>query len=701
MRKLLSILILLSVLVSILAVPAHAEINNDLGYYYVLYNSQKVDASDLASIKQYSNQLGRSREVILKDTSTFTTAIQVYELLKKDAGMRKGTLKGIQIIGSSEDVPAFDIHYKIQTENGIDIDSTNFKSDFFYSTFKNDVAILKDDFSIYKAFKEKLNVSFIPEWTVSRLPLTKGEISKFIEKYNKYVDEVDKLEFVPLVNFSNPIFAEKIHTDDMAYFIRERLDKEFHIFNDSQYRLYGLKQGYYPVTTPVLGDCTKETLKAENEKGIIDLFINSHGDKNSMDQAVFETADKSSEKTVSLLTSKDINQTLSKNFYTLTTWNCLNAWNLGTDNILHEALANGQCVNAMGTTSIISNNGVDCYASLEDMKKNNFYFFQYAYFKTYAQGYTRSDSFLSAQKAYAQEILNNTGTTYSNTGNYQYNLHNLLTNHYLGLIEYNATGKTLVISIPKDQSKSGNESIVQTGTTIRNGIKISLNGDYKKPDFNINSLIAVKQGKDFVFYLDYESNIPRLFSYFDAPNAKIIYSELITISKGKNVINFSIPADTLKDITFFSMRFDIDEEATHRTPECWASFKPAQLFVHKKLYDIDVVMDGKTLEFDVPPISANGRTMVPLRTIFEALGAKVEWDGATKTITGTKDKTVIVLKLDSKTAKVNGKTVVLDAAPLSIKGRTLVPVRFISESLGANVEWDGKTKTVIITSQAE
>jgi hypothetical protein len=274
MKKLLSILILLSISISILAVPAQAETTNASGYYYVLYNSQKVDASDLAAIKQYSNQLGQSGEVILKDTSSLAASIQVYEALKKDSGSRKGTLKGVQIIGSSKDVPAFNIHYKIQMESGID-NGEDFKSDFFYSTFKNDAAVL-NDFSIYRAFAEKKNVSFSPEWTVSRLPLTKGEISKFISKYNQYVAEVAKLDTVPLVNFSNPIFAEKEHTDDMAYFIRERLDKEYHILSSSQYRLYGLQQGYYPVTVPVLGDCTKENLTAENAKGVMDLFINSH-----------------------------------------------------------------------------------------------------------------------------------------------------------------------------------------------------------------------------------------------------------------------------------------------------------------------------------------------------------------------------------------------------------------------------------------
>ncbi|MBE7053555.1 MAG: copper amine oxidase N-terminal domain-containing protein [Ruminococcaceae bacterium] len=113
---------------------------------------------------------------------------------------------------------------------------------------------------------------------------------------------------------------------------------------------------------------------------------------------------------------------------------------------------------------------------------------------------------------------------------------------------------------------------------------------------------------------------------------------------------------------------------------------------------IKVIIDGKELTMDQPPVLKDGRTLVPLRAIFEALGATVGWDDATKTATGTKDGKEIKIAIDNTVAKVDGKEVKLDVPAQIINSRTLVPVRFISESLGASVAWNGETKTVTITS---
>ncbi len=112
--------------------------------------------------------------------------------------------------------------------------------------------------------------------------------------------------------------------------------------------------------------------------------------------------------------------------------------------------------------------------------------------------------------------------------------------------------------------------------------------------------------------------------------------------------------------------------------------------------DIHVIIDGNQVEFDVAPTILEGRTLVPMRTIFEALGVLVEWEPESKTVIGTKDKTKIQLTIDQPIAKKDGEDIALDIPAKIIEGRTLVPVRFISESLGCNVEWDNDTKTVII-----
>lgn len=91
------------------------------------------------------------------------------------------------------------------------------------------------------------------------------------------------------------------------------------------------------------------------------------------------------------------------------------------------------------------------------------------------------------------------------------------------------------------------------------------------------------------------------------------------------------------------------------------------------------------------------RTMIPMRSIFEELGAQVTWDQNTSTITATKGNTKILLKIGSKDTKVNNKTVKLDVQPQVQKGVTLIPLRFVSEALGAQVEWNNTLQRAIIS----
>lgn len=111
---------------------------------------------------------------------------------------------------------------------------------------------------------------------------------------------------------------------------------------------------------------------------------------------------------------------------------------------------------------------------------------------------------------------------------------------------------------------------------------------------------------------------------------------------------------------------------------------------------IKVILGGNTMEFEVLPFLDQGRTMVPLRTIFEALGAGVQWDGGSRTITAVKDSREIKLVIDGA-AYINGATVNLDVPAKIISDRTVVPLRFVSEALGCTVAWDEYSKTVTIT----
>ena len=114
--------------------------------------------------------------------------------------------------------------------------------------------------------------------------------------------------------------------------------------------------------------------------------------------------------------------------------------------------------------------------------------------------------------------------------------------------------------------------------------------------------------------------------------------------------------------------------------------------------DITVTIDGQQIAFDVPPQIINNRTMVPLRTIFEALGATVDWNGETKTVTSTKGGTTVSLTIDNPVLYVNGNGVTLDTPACIVNNRTLVPVRAISEAFKADVKWDVGNKAVLITT---
>ncbi len=114
--------------------------------------------------------------------------------------------------------------------------------------------------------------------------------------------------------------------------------------------------------------------------------------------------------------------------------------------------------------------------------------------------------------------------------------------------------------------------------------------------------------------------------------------------------------------------------------------------------NIKVELDGAALTFDVQPQVINNYTYVPLRNIFEALGADVAWDEDKQSITSSKDGTSIYMEVGKNEMTVNGKTITLDAAPMVKNYRTLVPVRAVAESFDCTVDWNNGTQTVAITS---
>ncbi len=114
---------------------------------------------------------------------------------------------------------------------------------------------------------------------------------------------------------------------------------------------------------------------------------------------------------------------------------------------------------------------------------------------------------------------------------------------------------------------------------------------------------------------------------------------------------------------------------------------------------IGISINGRTVASDVSPIMENERTLVPIRVISENLGAEVKYDAQTKKVTIIKDSTNITLTLNQKQIIVNGNKQTIDVPAKAVKGRTLVPIRVVSESLNCKTVWDANNKMVIITAE--
>ncbi|MBE7018591.1 MAG: copper amine oxidase N-terminal domain-containing protein [Ruminococcaceae bacterium] len=132
-------------------------------------------------------------------------------------------------------------------------------------------------------------------------------------------------------------------------------------------------------------------------------------------------------------------------------------------------------------------------------------------------------------------------------------------------------------------------------------------------------------------------------------------------------------------------------------------FKDAtDLSLFDQLSGVKVVLNGENLAFDQPPVIINDRTMVPMRKIFETLGADVEWDASTQTVTATKGNIVVTVTIGSDYLSVTDNNyssmISLDSPAVLVNNRTLVPVRAVSEAFDATVSWDANERTVYITT---
>jgi hypothetical protein len=131
------------------------------------------------------------------------------------------------------------------------------------------------------------------------------------------------------------------------------------------------------------------------------------------------------------------------------------------------------------------------------------------------------------------------------------------------------------------------------------------------------------------------------------------------------------------------------------------TFSATTVFAATPEQQVKVYVDGSKTDFTVDPLIESGSTLVQFKPVFEKLGLTVEWNGETKTVTGSTYNLNIQLTIGSKTVIVNGQEKQLTIAPKIVKDVTMIPLRFVGEASGREVSWDARTKTVYIASTEE
>lgn len=401
------------------------------GRYYFVYNSQRVTAQDLGAIKLFANKFRDTHNVLL-DAAPYRTASSLYDALKAEQKKLGGKVAGVQLIGIADDVPAFSYVHKLRSIapserwDGVEHNKNEkFATDFFYSTFKNDSRYLQTDITVFDAVEEMIPLNLIPEWPVSRLLLTKGEIAGYVERYEDYRRQTDG-KAVPTIALTVPSNIQDGYAQNDVGFFMNRLKEEFGLFKNVPLRTYT--------------EGLSANLDKEHKAGVTELMLGSKGDKEGVYQ----------DKTA-ILDRKLVSSGLKANYYTPFFWFAESAKGLGTDNMIHDGLANGKMINPITLVVNAANGGMNNYVwdqvdetedkqplywytpvTYEHLQQNgNTYYYLYHYYKGLDEGKTRLQSFHVAKVEYANSSWNNRDQYGFSIG-----LENVISLHYLGLADY-------------------------------------------------------------------------------------------------------------------------------------------------------------------------------------------------------------------------------------------------------------------------
>ena len=278
---------------------------------------------------------------------------------------------------------------------------------------------------------------------------------------------------------------------------------------------------------------------------------------------------------------------------------------------------------------------------------------------------------------YGEAVMSITNFTSQTTDTYYENYEGTDYAYEITLINANAPATVTVLGGPKltwDGNAAGD-----IGSTI---IRIKLPENKKSEDIEYLDEIPLATGEKVPAYEVYPE-----FSSSDSEYTYVMPGSTFVLEAGSYFINSSYAGDNFCIIVS-------DGSGTQTPPP---SAPAPGVPTPPTSNDIKVLVNGTAVSFDQPPIIQNGRTLVPLRAIFEALGATVDYEPSTQTLTAVRENVTVIMQIGNSVFTVNGEQKTLDVAPQIIGGRTLVPARAIAESFGADVAWDQSTQTMTIT----
>lgn len=348
------------------------------------------------------------------------------------------------------------------------------------------------------------------------------------------------------------------------------------------------------------------------------------------------------------------------------------------------------------------------------------------------KGWFRSDSPIVEARAYMldsnKSIVMQSSPASSTTSNYKiqgYKLDKAMKfnelspgGYYLRYFVRDANGDTATwtsdifyIVKEKEPDSTLNINLTNFPSSIDNGTSVHLNG-------SVTSNYIIKEVKAVIFNSDDIGHYPTTIY----PNSKSVNIANTDLSDGiyfeglpGGTYTLEITAKDEKATKSITKRIKISERIVEEDDDSWLytidtpekfedlGYNPIvsneeEYFEEEKTDGVKVRVNGKQIKFDQPPIIKDGRTLVPIRAVFEALNIDVEWNGDEQKVILTKGNNQIVLTIGSRFYTNGIYEFSLDVPPQIINGRTLLPIRAVAERFGCSVYWNDDTQTVVITS---